>query len=132
MLFKLSSVLVIATSSLAIGAAASPANLSKRQDALCASDTTAQCCSSAVSSDDDIIATILGLLEIVTSTVIPIGLSCTPVVDEIDCAADLLCCSSTADGGGLLGGLGLLDPITDTLGIDCLPLVGSLPVVGGL
>ncbi|EIN05016.1 hypothetical protein PUNSTDRAFT_138200 [Punctularia strigosozonata HHB-11173 SS5] len=133
MFFKLSSAFLVATSSLALLAAASPTDLSERQLGLgsCSSSTTAQCCTSTASSDDGIISTILGLLDILPglSSVVPIGLGCTDPVDILTCATgDLLCCSSTADAG-LLGGL---SGITGVLGIDCLPLVGSLPVVGGL
>ncbi|EIN05018.1 hypothetical protein PUNSTDRAFT_47248 [Punctularia strigosozonata HHB-11173 SS5] len=124
MFFKLSSAVVLASSSLAILAVASPADLSERQLGSCGSGLTSQCCSSTSSSSDQLISTILGLLgELpVAGSVIPVGLGCSSSL--LGCSGDLLCCSSTSATGGLLTG------VTGELGINCLPLAGSLPVVG--
>jgi hypothetical protein len=112
-MFKLSTAALVATSSLAILAAASPA---KRNPC---STGTLQCCDSTSSTSDPSTSKLLGLLGIVvqgpynvvcaqveanlvSGVDVPIGLGCSPItvigVSGNSCSTNTVCCESTDDG----------------------------------
>ncbi|EIN05029.1 fungal hydrophobin [Punctularia strigosozonata HHB-11173 SS5] len=118
-MFKLSSAVLIATSSFAVLATASPAQIAARQSC---NTGSLQCCDSTTTSNDPLTSSLLGLLGINVSGVdVPIGVSCSPIsvagIGGNSCSASPVCCQSTEDAEGLLSGL---------VGIGCVPVDASL------